>query len=173
MGSGGMIILDEDDCMVDIAKFYVTFSQDESCGKCTPCREGSVRMLEILERITAGRGTLEDLGYLKRLALLMKKTSLCGLGRAAPNPVLSTLEHFHDEYLAHVVHKKCPAHRCTSLIQYEIDEHKCVGCTICARNCPVQCISGVRKEPHEIEQARCIKCGRCFEVCRFDAVQKL
>jgi NADH:ubiquinone oxidoreductase subunit F (NADH-binding)/Pyruvate/2-oxoacid:ferredoxin oxidoreductase delta subunit len=173
MGSGGMIILDEDDCMVDIAKFYVTFSQDESCGKCTPCREGSVRMLEILDRITTGQGSLEDLDKLKRLATLMKKTSLCGLGRAAPNPVLSTLEHFREEYLAHVVDKKCPAHKCVGLIQYEIDEVACVGCTLCARNCPVECISGKRKEPHLIDQARCIKCGRCFEVCRFDAVKRL
>jgi NADH:ubiquinone oxidoreductase subunit F (NADH-binding)/(2Fe-2S) ferredoxin/NAD-dependent dihydropyrimidine dehydrogenase PreA subunit len=173
MGSGGMIILDEDDCMVDIAKFYVTFSQDESCGKCTPCREGSVRMLEILERITSGQGTLEDLDKLKRLALLMKKTSLCGLGRAAPNPVLSTLEHFRDEYLAHVTENRCPAHKCTALIRYEIAPEKCVGCTLCARNCPVPCVDGKRKEPHVIDQARCIKCGRCFEVCRFDAVEKL
>jgi NADH:ubiquinone oxidoreductase subunit F (NADH-binding)/(2Fe-2S) ferredoxin/NAD-dependent dihydropyrimidine dehydrogenase PreA subunit len=173
MGSGGMILLDEDDCMVDIAKFYTAFSQDESCGKCTPCREGTVRMLEILERITAGQGTLEDLDWLRRLALLMKKTSLCGLGRAAPNPVLSTLDHFRDEYLAHVVEKRCPAHRCTALIHYEIDPQKCVGCTLCARNCPVPCIAGIRKGPHEIDQAKCIKCGRCFEVCRFDAVQKL
>jgi NADH:ubiquinone oxidoreductase subunit F (NADH-binding)/(2Fe-2S) ferredoxin len=173
MGSGGMIILDEDDCMVDIAKFYITFSQDESCGKCTPCREGTVRMLEILQRITAGQGSLEDLDWLKRLALLMKKTSLCGLGRAAPNPVLSTLEHFHDEYLAHVVEKRCPAHKCTALVHFEIDPVKCVGCTLCARNCPVPCIAGIRKGPHEIDQARCIKCGRCFEVCRFDAVKRL
>jgi NADH:ubiquinone oxidoreductase subunit F (NADH-binding)/(2Fe-2S) ferredoxin len=173
MGSGGMIVLDEDDCMVDIAKFYVTFSQDESCGKCTPCREGSVRMLEILEKITSGKAELEDLDKLKRLALLMKKTSLCGLGRAAPNPVLSTLEHFHDEYLAHVVEKKCPAHRCTQLIHYEIDEKKCIGCTLCGRNCPAECISGARKQPHKIDQSRCIKCGRCNEVCRFDAVLKL
>jgi NADH-quinone oxidoreductase subunit F len=173
MGSGGMIILDEDDCMVDIAKFYVTFSQDESCGKCTPCREGSVRMLEILERISSGKGTMDDLKKLKRLALLMKKTSLCGLGRAAPNPVLSTLEHFHEEYLAHVTEKRCPAHKCTALVRYEIDADKCVGCTVCGRNCPVPCISGTRKQPHVIDQARCIKCGRCYEVCRFDAVQRL
>ena len=172
MGSGGMIILDEDDCMVDIAKFFMTFSQDESCGKCTPCREGTVRMMEILDRITAGKGSLEDLDKLKRLGTLMKKTSLCGLGRAAPNPVLSTLEHFRDEYLAHVTEKRCPAHRCTALLHYEIDAEKCVGCTLCARNCPVPCIAGTRKEPHEIDQLRCIKCGRCFEVCRFDAVRR-
>lgn len=173
MGSGGMIILDEDDCMVDIAKFYITFSQDESCGKCTPCREGTARMLEIFERITSGDGTMEDLDKLKRLATLMKKTSLCGLGRAAPNPVLSTLEHFRDEYIAHVVERRCPAHKCVNLIHYEIDPDKCVGCTLCARNCPVPCIAGTRKEPHVIDQLRCIKCGKCFEVCRFDAVQRL
>ncbi len=173
MGSGGMIILDEDDCMVDIAKFFMTFSQDESCGKCTPCREGTTRMLEILERITSGNGTLEDLDKLKRLGLLMKRASLCGLGRAAANPVLSTLEHFRDEYTAHVVERRCPAHRCKALIRYEIDAAKCVGCTVCARNCPVTCIAGVRKEPHVIDQLRCIKCGRCFEVCRFDAVKKM
>ncbi len=173
MGSGGMIILDEDDCVVDIAKFFLTFSQDESCGKCTPCREGSVRMLEILERITTGQGTLEDLDRLKRLALLMKKTSLCGLGRAAPNPVLSTLEHFRDEYVAHVVDKKCPAHKCTALIHYQIDPEKCIGCTLCARNCPVPCITGARRQPHEIDQLKCVKCGKCFEVCRFDAVLRL
>jgi NADH:ubiquinone oxidoreductase subunit F (NADH-binding)/(2Fe-2S) ferredoxin len=173
MGSGGMIILDEDDCMVDIAKFFMTFSQDESCGKCTPCREGTTRMLEILERITSGKGTLEDLDKLKRLGLLMKRASLCGLGRAAPNPVLSTLEHFHDEYVAHVAEQQCPAHKCTALVRFEIDDAKCVGCTACARNCPVQCIAGVRKEPHVIDQLRCIKCGRCFEVCRFKAVKRM
>ncbi len=172
MGSGGMIILDEDDCMVDIAKFYVGFSQDESCGKCTPCREGTKRMAEILERITTGQGKMEDLDKLQRLARLIKKTSLCGLGRAAPNPVLSTLEHFRDEYIAHVTEHRCPAKRCVALIHYEINEEKCVGCTVCARNCPVECISGTRRQPHLIDQLRCIKCGRCFEVCRFNAVDR-
>jgi NADH:ubiquinone oxidoreductase subunit F (NADH-binding)/(2Fe-2S) ferredoxin/NAD-dependent dihydropyrimidine dehydrogenase PreA subunit len=172
MGSGGMIVLDEDDCMVDVAKFFMTFSEDESCGKCTPCREGTVRMLEILERITSGNGSRQDLAKLQRLGTLMKKASLCGLGRAAANPVLSTLNHFRDEYLAHVTDKKCPACRCVALVRYEIDPEKCIGCTACARNCPVQCISGERKKPHEIDQARCIKCGRCFEVCRFEAVKR-
>ncbi len=130
-------------------------------------------MLEILERITTGQAALEDLDKLKRLALLMKKTSLCGLGRAAPNPVLSTLEHFGDEYLAHVTEQRCPARRCVALVHYEIDPGKCTGCTVCARNCPVTCISGVRKEVHVIDQDRCIKCGRCFEVCRFDAVKRM
>jgi NADH:ubiquinone oxidoreductase subunit F (NADH-binding)/(2Fe-2S) ferredoxin/NAD-dependent dihydropyrimidine dehydrogenase PreA subunit len=173
MGSGGMIVLDEDDCMVDIAKFFIKFSEDESCGKCTPCREGTKRMAEILERITTGQGKMEDLDKLQRLARLIKKTSLCGLGRAAPNPILSTLEHFRDEYIAHVVEHRCPAKRCVALIHYEISKEKCVGCTVCARNCPVECISGTRREPHLIDQLRCIKCGRCFEVCRFNAVDRL
>lgn len=173
MGSGGMIVLDEEDCMVDVAKFFMSFSQDESCGKCTPCREGTVRMLEILTRITQGQGTPEDLEKLDRLGVLMKKSSLCGLGRAAPNPVLSTLSHFRDEYLAHVTEGSCPARRCVALVRYEIDPEACIGCTACARHCPVQCISGERRKPHEIDQARCIKCGRCFEVCRFDAVKRM
>lgn len=172
MGSGGMIVLDEDDCMVDVAKFFMEFCQDESCGKCTPCREGTKRMLEILERITEGKGTPEDLENLDRLAQLVKRTSLCGLGRAAPNPVLSTIRHFRDEYEAHVFEKKCPSHKCKALVFYEIIPDKCVGCTMCARNCPVNCISGSRKECHYINQAECIKCGRCFEVCRFDAVAR-
>ena len=173
MGSGGMIVLDEDDCAVDIAKFFMTFSQDESCGKCTPCREGTTRLLEILDRITQGTGTLADLEKLERLAKLIKRASLCGLGRAAPNPVLSTLEHFRDEYLAHVTQQRCPAKKCVALVHYEISPEKCVGCTVCARNCPVSCIAGARREPHVIGQERCIKCGKCFEVCRFDAVQRL
>jgi ferredoxin len=173
MGSGGMIVLDEDTCMVDIAKFFITFSQDESCGKCTPCREGTTRMLEILERITNGNGTLEDLDRLERLAKLVKRASLCGLGKAAPNPVLSTLTHYRDEYEAHVVHKRCPAKKCTALVHYQIDPVKCTGCTACARKCPVACISGNRREPHVIDQDRCIKCGACFEVCRFGAVNRI
>jgi NADH:ubiquinone oxidoreductase subunit F (NADH-binding)/(2Fe-2S) ferredoxin len=170
MGSGGMIVLDEDACMVDIAKFFIAFSQDESCGKCTPCREGTLRLLEILERITSGKGVIEDLDKLERLAKVVKRSSLCGLGRAAPNPVLSTMTHFRDEYLAHVVEKRCPARRCVALIHYEIDPETCTGCTLCARRCPVPCIAGERRKPHVIDQARCIKCGACFEACKFGAV---
>ncbi len=173
MGSGGMIVLDEDDCMVDVAKFYMEFCQDESCGKCTPCREGTKRILEILIKITEGKGTEEDIAKLERLAKLVKKSSLCGLGKAAPNPVLSTLTYFKEEYLAHVKDKKCPSRKCRSLIHYEIVPEKCVGCTMCAKNCPVPCITGERKEVHVIDTARCLKCGRCFEVCRFKAVKKL
>jgi NADH:ubiquinone oxidoreductase subunit F (NADH-binding)/(2Fe-2S) ferredoxin/NAD-dependent dihydropyrimidine dehydrogenase PreA subunit len=172
MGSGGMIVLDEDDCAVDIAKFFIAFTQNESCGKCSPCREGTLRMLEILERITSGKGTLEDLERLKRLANLIGKASLCGLGRAAPNPVLSTLKYFYNEYVAHVVDKKCLAKKCTALICYEIDTIKCVGCTACTRVCPVTCITGERKQAHIIDQKRCIKCGSCFKVCRFNAIKK-
>ncbi len=173
MGSGGMIAMDEDDCMVDIARFFLSFTQNESCGKCTPCREGTKRMLEILERITTGKGVPEDLERLARLGGLVKKASLCGLGRAAPNPVLSTLRHYRHEYEAHIHQRRCPAHRCVALIHYEIDTDRCVGCTVCARACPVGCITGLRQEAHAIDQQRCIKCGRCAEACRFDAVAKL
>lgn len=172
MGSGGMIVLDEDDCAVDVAKFFLVFTQDESCGKCSPCREGTLRMLDILERITTGNGELEDLKKLERLANLVKKASLCGLGKAAPNPVLSTLKHFYPEYYAHVVDKRCPAKKCTALVVYEIDPDKCVGCTSCARHCPVRCIAGESKHPHVINQKLCIKCGSCFNVCKFNAVKK-
>jgi NADH-quinone oxidoreductase subunit F len=173
MGSGGMIVMDEDTCMVDIAKFFITFTQDESCGKCTPCREGTKRMLEILERITDGKGEMEDLDKLERLASLVKKSSLCGLGRAAPNPVLSTLKQFRDEYIAHIVDKRCPAKSCAKLLRYEINEEKCVGCTACARKCPVSCIAGKPKELHVIDQDKCIKCGQCYQVCRFEAVDRV
>ncbi|MCY3024355.1 MAG: 4Fe-4S binding protein [Planctomycetota bacterium] len=172
MGSGGMIVMDEDDCMVDIAKYFVSFSQNESCGKCTPCREGTTRMLEIFERITGGKGTDDDLWKLERLANLIKRSSLCGLGRACPNPVLSTLKHYRGEYEAHIREKRCPAKRCVALVHYEINAAKCVGCTLCARNCPVPCIVGTPKKTHVIDQARCIKCGRCFQACKFGAVDR-
>ncbi len=172
MGSGGMIVMDEDNCMVDIARFFLDFIVDESCGKCTPCRVGTKRMLTILERITQGKGTLEDLDELESLANSIKNSSLCGLGQTAPNPVLATLRYFKDEYVAHVVDKKCPAKNCKALITYEIDKDKCTGCTLCARKCPVGCISGTVKNPHEIDQEKCINCGNCYSVCRFGAVQK-
>ncbi|MCL2701452.1 MAG: NADH-quinone oxidoreductase subunit NuoF [Phycisphaerae bacterium] len=170
MGSGGMIVMDQDDCMVDIAKFFLAFSQDESCGKCTPCREGTKRMLEIVDRITHGHGTLADIDKLERLGTLLQKASLCGLGRACPNPVLSTIQFFRDEYLAHVNEKRCPARKCKQLILYTVLPDQCVGCTACARACPVTCIAGAPKKVHEIDQARCIKCGKCYQVCRFNAI---
>ena len=173
MGSGGMIVLSEEDCMVDISKFYLAFTQEESCGKCTPCREGTTRMLEILQKITSGKGEMSDLDKLERLAKLCQQTSLCGLGRAAPNPVLSSLKHFREEYLEHIVDKRCKAKKCVALIKYQINAETCIGCTVCARNCPVECINGTRKEAHVIDQDRCVKCGQCFEVCRFDAVERV
>ncbi len=172
IGSGGLIVMDEDNCMVDIAKFYLQFTADESCGKCTPCRVGTKRMLEILERITAGKGTLEDIDKLEELAAYVKDNSACGLGQTAPNPILSTIKHFRDEYEAHVVEKRCPAGVCKDLLQYTIDPDKCKGCTLCAKNCPAGAITGTVKEPHVIDQTKCIKCGVCMSNCKFDAIEK-
>ena len=172
MGSGGMIVLDEDNCMVDIAKFYLGFTVSESCGKCTPCRIGTRRMYEILEKITEGRGELEDLDKLEELAKYIQANALCGLGQTAPNPILSTLEHFRDEYEAHIIEKRCPAGVCKALLNYTIDPDKCKGCTKCARNCPVGAISGAVKQPHVIDTSKCIKCGACMDNCAFGAVSR-
>ena len=172
MGSGGLIVMDEDNCMVDIAKFFLEFTVDESCGKCTPCRIGTKRMYEILDKITKGQGTLEDLDKLEELANYIKANSLCGLGQTAPNPVLSTLRYFKDEYIAHVVEKRCPAGVCKSLLSFSIDPDKCKGCTLCSRKCPVDAISGAVKEPHVIDQSKCIKCGTCIDLCKFGAISK-
>lgn len=172
MGSGGMIVMDEDNCMVDIAKFYLDFTKDESCGKCTPCRVGTKRMLEILERITEGHGTAEDLDNLQALAYMIKDSALCGLGQTAPNPVLSTMKYFREEYENHVFNKRCATGSCKALAKYSIIADKCIGCTACARVCPVNCISGKVKEVHVIDQDKCIGCGACFNACKFSAVLK-
>ena len=172
MGSGGLIVMDEDTCMVDIAKFFLEFTVDESCGKCTPCRVGTKRMLEILDKITKGKGTLEDIDKLEELAEAIKTTALCGLGQTAPNPVLSTLHYFRDEYVAHVTEKKCPAGVCKALLSYKIDPEKCKGCSICAKNCPVEAISGQVKSPYSFDPAKCIKCGVCESKCPFKAISK-
>ena len=170
MGSGGLIVMDEDNCMVDIAKFFLEFTVDESCGKCTPCRIGTKRMLEILDRITKGNGCLEDLDKLEQLAYSIKESALCGLGQTAPNPVLSTLRYFRDEYEAHVIDKKCPAGVCKALVSYKIVADKCKGCSLCARQCPVGAISGEIKSPFTIDTSKCVKCGACVEKCKFGAI---
>ena len=172
MGSGGLIVMDETTCMVDIAKFFLEFTVDESCGKCTPCRVGTKRLLEILNKITSGNGTLEDIDKMEELCYYIKENSLCGLGQTAPNPVLSTLKYYRDEYEAHVVEHRCPAGACKALTNYSIEADKCKGCTLCARNCPVGAISGSVKQPHVIDTTKCIKCGVCMEKCKFGAVVK-
>ena len=172
MGSGGLIVMDEDNCMVDIAKFFLEFCVDESCGKCVPCRIGTKRLYDLLCKITDGKGTLEDLDTIEELCHHLKDSALCALGQSAPNPVLSTLQYFRDEYVAHVVEKRCPAGVCRNLTRYIIDPGKCKGCTLCARNCPVDAISGAVKAPHVIDQNKCIHCGLCQNNCRFDAISK-
>ncbi len=173
MGSGGMIILDETDCIVSTSKFFLEFTKDESCGKCLPCREGTLRMLEILQKITDGNGELSDLDKLDRLGNMIKRTSLCGLGQSAPNPVLSAIKNFREEFEAHIVDKRCPTQTCQKLISYHVIADKCTGCTLCARRCPVSCISGAKKMPHTIIQEDCIKCGECYTSCKFDAIEKI
>jgi NADH-quinone oxidoreductase subunit F len=170
MGSGGMVVMDEGTCMVDVAKFFMNFIRDESCGKCTFCRIGTKRMHEILERITEGKGVPADITTLEELAVNVKSSSLCGLGQTAPNPVLTTFRYFKDEYIEHIEKKKCRAKVCKPLLKFTVLEDKCTGCTLCAKNCPVNCISGQVKKLHVIDQSRCTKCGNCFTVCKFDAV---
>ena len=172
VGSGGLIIMDEDSCMVDIARFFLDFTCDESCGKCSPCRIGTKRLLEMLDKIIAGKGELEDLDKMEALCYYLKDNSLCALGQTAPNPVLSTLKYFRDEYIAHIVDKKCPAGVCKDLLNFKILPDKCTGCTVCARACPTEAITGVVKEVHEIDQDKCIKCGVCMEKCKFSAIIK-
>lgn len=170
MGSGGMIVMDEDDCMVSVAKFYLEFTVDESCGKCAPCRVGNKRLHEMLEKICSGKGTIEDVEYLKNLGTVIKDTALCGLGQTSPNPVLSTIEHFYDEYKAHVTERICPAGQCKALKLYTILTDKCTGCTACSRSCPVGAISGEKRQPHVIDADKCIRCGACYDKCKFTAI---
>jgi NADH-quinone oxidoreductase subunit F len=172
MGSGGMIVMDEDNCMVNIAKFYIEFSVDESCGRCTACRIGNKRLLEILTRITVGKGEMEDLSSLKDLGQIIKDASLCGLGQTSPNPILSTMNFFWDEYVAHVKDKVCPSGVCTSLLKYHITPDKCVGCSACSKACPVNAITGEVKKGYVVDKEKCIKCGACEKTCKFGAVTR-
>jgi NADH:ubiquinone oxidoreductase subunit F (NADH-binding) len=170
MGSGGMIVMDQNTCMVDIARYFVEFLKDESCGQCNPCREGLRQMLDILTRICQGEGRQGDIELMEELGGMIRKFSLCGLGTSAPNPVLSAILYFRDEYEAHIKDKKCSAGVCKPMFHYEIDPERCTGCTLCARRCPEQIITGERKQPHQLDLARCIKCGICYDACKFDAV---
>ena len=172
MGSGGMIVMSEDDCIIDVIKFYMDFCVEESCGKCTPCRVGTKKLYNILDKISKGKGTLADLESMEVIGGAMKKAALCGLGQTAPNPVLSTIKYFKEEYLSHINDKACPAGKCKSLVRFEIDPNKCIGCTVCARKCPVNCIKGERKTAHVIDQEQCVKCGACFTSCKFGAITK-
>ena len=170
MGSGGMVVMDDSTCMVNIARFFLDFTARESCGKCVPCRIGTTRMMEILNRICEGEGQEGDIELLEELCVSIKDGALCGLGQTAPNPVLTTIRYFREEYEAHIRDKKCPAHECSALLTISIDPAKCTGCTVCARKCPVECISGTRKEPHVIDQSACIKCKQCVSSCKFGAI---